>query len=294
MDSLHFLICNLSPSGVFASIEAAGDLQSFRRGSLGDEIDDGFIVSQWLPTPIRRDEGKESVLDFVPFARAGWKMTDGKGEARFIREILQFQLPKAQPGSIAPTAVGGNHDHSRARVQASSFVAPPSANRCHGKSPGVVVGSYIDKADIASHIVDAIGIGAGNFRGGKVVPLDLDRLFCRKPLPPGIVVVADEFLLLCVHRNHGNPLDQRCLHLFADVPKLRIAVGMISAFLGFAIALEAVVQIVKNLAQLSRGSPDVLAGKVLRQSPECSCKSIAAEIPDHLVFRNQSSAPMLP
>jgi len=113
-----------------------------------------------------------------------------------------------------------------------------------------MVGSYIDKTGIAPEVVNAIGLGARNFGAREVVTLNFVGLLCRKPLLTGIVVVADEFLLFCVHRNHRNALRQAFFYRGIDVPKLRIAVGVVCALLGLPIALQTIVQIVKNLSDL--------------------------------------------
>ena len=70
VEALHLRIGYLASCRVFAAIQSAGDFQSLRRGCLGDEIDDRFVVSQWLPAPISRDKGKQPVFDLVPLCAA--------------------------------------------------------------------------------------------------------------------------------------------------------------------------------------------------------------------------------
>jgi len=90
-----------------------------------------------------------------------------------------------------------------------------------------MIGSNIDEANVACEIVDSVRIGARNFGVGKVMPLNFDWLLGGKPLLPSIVVVADEFLFLGVHRNDGETLFERLLHRCVDVPKLCIAVWVV-------------------------------------------------------------------
>src|SRR5712692_8751069 len=101
IESLHFLLGDFATGWIFAAIQAARHFQSFGGRRLGNEMDDRFVVTQWLATPIRRDEGKEAVLDLVPLAGPGRKMTDRNGQACVIGEVLQLQLPQAQPPAIA-------------------------------------------------------------------------------------------------------------------------------------------------------------------------------------------------
>jgi hypothetical protein len=48
---LDLRIAYLASCLVFAAIQSADDFQSLRRGRLSDELDDRFVVSQWLPAP---------------------------------------------------------------------------------------------------------------------------------------------------------------------------------------------------------------------------------------------------
>ena len=48
------------------------------------------------------------MLDLVPFAGARRKVTNAQGQACFIREGLQFQLPEPETRAVTATTVGGN------------------------------------------------------------------------------------------------------------------------------------------------------------------------------------------
>ncbi len=102
VDTLHFCIADFAPRWISRAVQSAGDLQSFRRRRLDNEMDDGFVISQGFPTPIRRDEGKRAVPDLVPLACPRWEMTDREGQSYFIREGLQLRFPQAQPPAVAP------------------------------------------------------------------------------------------------------------------------------------------------------------------------------------------------
>ena len=52
VNALHLFIAYCAPGCVFASIESAGDFQSLCRGRPGDEIDDCFVIPQWLSAPV--------------------------------------------------------------------------------------------------------------------------------------------------------------------------------------------------------------------------------------------------
>jgi hypothetical protein len=66
IDTLHFFLADFAASRIFAAVQSACHFQSFCSRRLGNEMDDGFVISQWFATPIRRDEGKKAMLDLVP------------------------------------------------------------------------------------------------------------------------------------------------------------------------------------------------------------------------------------
>ena len=190
------------------------------------------------------------MLDLVPFAGAGRKVTDLNAQCGLIGEFLQLQLPQPQPPPVTATAVGRNQDRFRMRINASALRAPPTPNRGHRKGTGIVVGSHVNKTGVASNVVNAVGIGAGNFWPGKVVTLNPPGLFGRTPLLAAIVVIPNQFLLFRVHRNDRDTLPQASFDREVDVAKLGIAIRVIRSLLGFAITLEAIAQLMKNLRDL--------------------------------------------
>src|SRR5213593_1760371 len=253
-------------------------------------MNDGFIVAQRLSTPIRRDEGKEAVFNLVPFAGAGWKMTDRKRNARFIRKLLQLEFPKPQSPAITPPTVGSDQNRSRIRRESSTFMAPPSPNGRNGKRSSVMIGSDIDKTGVAANVVNAIWISTRNLGPWKVVTANLNGVFCRKPLLASVVVIADEFFLLGIYRNHRTSLGQACFHCGIDVPKLRVAVRMASPLLGLPIALQTIVEIVKNLSHLCMADrvflPDEFFGNCSRafaNPPQRRFRIATRLVIDHLL-----------
>ena len=267
VNALHLFIAYFAPGGVFAPIQSAGDFQSLGGGRRGDEIDDCFVIPQWLPAPIGRDKGKQPVLDLVPFAGAGRKVTHRNAQCGLIGEFLQLQLPQPQSPPVTATAVGSNQDRFCVRINASALSAPPAPNGGHRKGTGVMVGSHVDKTGVASNVINAIGIGAGNLRTGKIVTLNRPGLLCRTPLLAGIVVVANEFLLFRVDRNDRDTLPQASFDRDVDVAKLRVAIGVIRSLLGLAVTLQAIVQVMKNLCHLHVADGMLLLTQFLGNGP---------------------------
>jgi len=76
--SLHLFVGNFPPSWIFPAIQATRHFQPFGRGRVGNQAHDGLVIPERFPSPVRRDERKESMLNLVPLAGARWKMTDGE------------------------------------------------------------------------------------------------------------------------------------------------------------------------------------------------------------------------
>ena len=82
------------------------------------------------------------------------------------------------------------------------------------------------------------------------MPFILDGLSCRKPLLPRVVVVADEFLLFCIHRNHRQLPFQCQPHVAVDMPELGVPIRVIISFLSLAIALQTLLHVSQQLSYL--------------------------------------------
>ena len=264
IDALHFFLGDFAAGWIFAVVQSACHFQPFCRRRLGNEMDDGFVIAEGFATPIRRDEGKKAVFDLVPLARPRGEMTDREGQTGFIREGLQLQFPQAQPPAIAPPAVGRNQDLGGRRIEPLTFLAPPSPDGRHRKRSRVVIRPDIDEPGVAPDVVDAIGIGTRHVGRGKIMPTNLPRLFRGKPLLASVIVVADEFFLLRIHRDHGAALRQASFHRGIDVPKLRVAVRMVSPLLRLPVALETVVEPVQKLSDLRMADWVLVPTQLLR------------------------------
>src|SRR6478672_5380681 len=93
--SINFLIVNDDACRVLAGIQCRSHAQAFRGARGTDELDDGFEVNEWAPTPILGDMAEEPVLDLVPL-RCSWReVADANLEAGAVGQFLQFNLPEA-------------------------------------------------------------------------------------------------------------------------------------------------------------------------------------------------------
>src|SRR5439155_49776 len=112
------------PPGYFAALRQACDARGMLlifdhaqtgRGAGGtDEIDDHRETHERLAAPVGADVREEPVLDLVPLAGPGRKVTDGDRHTRAVGQPLQFPFPQPHAGSI--TAAGVRRDEQRARA----------------------------------------------------------------------------------------------------------------------------------------------------------------------------------
>lgn len=78
----------------------------------------------------------------------------------------------------------------------------------------------------------------------------LDGLSLRLPFTPAVFEIADQLLLLGVHRDHGLTLLLVGVYLRVDVLELGVAVDMSTALAGLAIGLQAVAERVQQFGDL--------------------------------------------
>jgi len=104
VDRGECLVRDFASDGARAMGQAAGHLQTLRRGRPRDQAHDRLVIPHWFATPIRRNEREQAVFDRVPFARPRREMANGNGQTRFIGQLLQFQFPRPQPPAVAAAA----------------------------------------------------------------------------------------------------------------------------------------------------------------------------------------------
>ena len=76
----------------------------------------------------------------------------------------------------------------------------------------------------------------------------LFRIALSAPFAAGVLEIADQFLLLRVDRYGRLVLGHRRLDRVVDDPELRVAVGIVGAFAGLAIGLQAELLLLQQLA----------------------------------------------
>ena len=87
-----------------------------------DQLDDDLAADQRLAAPVLGDEGEEPMLDTVPFAGAGWVVSDGDGQSGFVGEGLELAFPQANTNAVAATAIGRDQETGRAGIAVEVFI----------------------------------------------------------------------------------------------------------------------------------------------------------------------------
>jgi len=85
--------------GVEVGVEFAADGQACGGRGVGDEIDDGLVCLEWSSAPVAGDLREQSVLNFVPFAGAGWVVADDDVQSGVGGELGEFEFP--EPGAVS-------------------------------------------------------------------------------------------------------------------------------------------------------------------------------------------------
>lgn len=80
-------------SGVPILVQFSVDREPFRRCGVADQVDHHFMTHQRAAAPVLRDVAEHSMLDLVPFAGAWRKVAHRDGEACFVGQCLERDLP---------------------------------------------------------------------------------------------------------------------------------------------------------------------------------------------------------
>ncbi len=86
------------------------------------------------------------------------------------------------------------------------MVLPPATDTLHRQGRRVVILPPVDDAPVLQDVVDPVGDRFPIRQTQKVVDVDRDRLPRGLPLPPVVLEVPEQFLLLAVDRNDRLPL----------------------------------------------------------------------------------------
>jgi len=169
---------------------------------------------------------------------------------------------------LLPPPSAHNHEFSGGGVGGLAHGKPPASDRRHREACGVVIGADADPRIVVRYIVDAIRIGPSQFLVDEVMHFDLLGIPLRPPVAAAVLVLANQFLLFCIHRDHRLGCIQGGLGPVVDVFKLGVAVRMARAFQCLAVSLQTVAHLFKQDADTDVADgmplPGQLTGQVLQ------------------------------
>src|SRR5450759_2249064 len=206
------------------------------------------MTHQWLPPPIHANVREQSVLNLIPLACSWWKVTDPDGNAKLIRQLLQFKLPQTNPRAIATTAICCNYQLLGIGIERFSHYQPPSTNRGHGKACRIVIRTDTDPASIVGQVIDTIGVGSSQLFIHKVIHVDLLWISLWTPFLPTVLELPDQFFLLGINRNYRLPSTHRFFCSGVYILKLCVAIRVVSSFKCFTIALQTISELFQQTA----------------------------------------------
>lgn len=96
-------------------------------------------------------------------------MGDGDGEAGLVGEVLQLDLPEADPCAIAAAAISGDQQAFGLGIAFAPHAPPPATNALDGEGRGVMVDADTDPAFVGGNVVDAVGDRSALPRDDEVV-----------------------------------------------------------------------------------------------------------------------------
>jgi len=102
LDLTELLVGHFDSGLILIRVQDCLDFEPGARLGAANQMNDGLIIDQRLPSPVQTDKRKEPVLDLVPLAGSRRIVTDRDRYPDLIRHLLQVDFPGAQAISVAP------------------------------------------------------------------------------------------------------------------------------------------------------------------------------------------------
>ena len=200
IERLIIFVRDLQALGIIVFVQGGMDGKTSFGAGGANQLHHDLIAFQGLRPPRARNVAKHPVLDLVPLAGAGWKMTDFDSPPQFVGQLLEFIFPQAVARAVAFPAVCGHQQplHMGTLITPPAQALPPGTDRGHGELSGVMANAYIHPRFVLPYVRDAVRHGFPFRLVRKIVRLDLDGLALAPPRPTGILVVANVLFLLGV------------------------------------------------------------------------------------------------
>src|SRR5271166_2188593 len=180
------------------------------------------------------------MLDAVPLGGAGWQVGHRYLQAGLIGEALQFSLPQPDPNAVGPAAIGGDGQTVRSGITRLAQLLPPTPDAFHREGRSVGIDTNTDPAVIGRDVIHTIRGHLAELRQLEVVHPHRLRILLTTQLPARVLEIANQLLLLRIHRDCRLIVRNGCLHRCIDVRELGIPIRAVAPFARLAIGLATV------------------------------------------------------
>ena len=273
IEGFHLFIGDLDPLRVLVFVKHGIDEKPLSGSGVGDQVHHDLVAGERNALPVQADGGEETVLYLVPLAGSRREMAHPDRTSDLVGKGLELFFSEAGTVSITASSIGGDDDLLTVRVDLLPSHVPAATDAFHGKGGRIVVGAHVDPSFVLLDVVDAVGGGLAQILVRKVVVVDLHRLSLGLPGLAGVLVVPDQFLLLCVDRENGVPGLHGRLRLGIDEAELGISVRVVLlAFQDLIVDLEAVSKLVQKLSHFRVADRISLFLKRGGQRPQALCR----------------------
>src|SRR6266699_3355784 len=174
--------------------------------------------------PVDRNEGKESMFNFIPFAGRRWIMSHGNRQVFFSGQFLELFLPEPISCPIRATSISSNQQLLFARIERFATGLPPSSNTLYRELGGIMIDADIDKSTLVNQIIHPIRDGLAIGQRKKIIDVHIGLLSFGLPFSPVVLKIAKQFLLLAIDRDDRGTFLLKLLARAIDVSKLSIPI----------------------------------------------------------------------
>src|SRR5487761_38310 len=261
----EFLIANRDAGFILAKVQGGPNDEALLRGCARDQINDDLVGGQRTPPPVLRDETEQSMLELVPLAGAGRKVTDLQGHSQFVGQTLQRLLPQSIAAAVTAAPIRGNHEFGRTRKARGTHLVPPAQKTRACELGGVVIDADTDPTFVTGQVVNPVGNGLAQFLVGKVMNVHLLRPALGLPFRTGILEFSDQFFLFRVHRDDRLLTFLKRPHLAVDGLELSIAIRVRRALARLAVGLQAVAALLQQPCDRAITDGMILSRQLLGQ-----------------------------
>ena len=190
------------------------------------------------------------MLNGIPLRTAGGIVTHREAQPHPVAQLaLQLVFPKPRPMAVTAASIRQDQQAGGVRIGRVPVVVPPAQDRCHRELGRVGRHAHVDGAFVALHIIDAIGGDPAKRIRQKI--MHVDGLGFLPPGLAGVFEVPQHLFFLGIDTDDGIARRHKVLFLGRNIPKLRVAIRVLRAWV-FFFGIDAQ-RIIMRLQQATHG-----------------------------------------